>query len=349
MPTRDYMVIDARHDHSFRVPRPDLSVKLGTPNACGACHAEKGAKWAQAAVERWYGPARSRSPHYAEALKAGRDRAPDAAAQLLRTITDASVPGIARATAAAALPDVAPSPRAEETLRQLPADADPLVRLAAARSVALAAPRERIATFGPLLHDANLAVRLEAVSQLARVPREAFTPAALASLQRVAAEYRAAQLFNAERSESWLNLGVLETQLGNAEAALRAYGRALELEPTFIAARINLADLYRGLGRDADAEKALREAVRIAPGNADAHHALGLTLVRQGKREAALPELSRAARLAPQSPRYAYVEAVALHDAGQQARAIQALEAARRRFPGDRDIAEALAAYTRRK
>ena len=34
MPQTTYMDVDPRRDHSFRVPRPDLSVKLGTPNAC---------------------------------------------------------------------------------------------------------------------------------------------------------------------------------------------------------------------------------------------------------------------------------------------------------------------------
>ncbi|MEL6895317.1 MAG: multiheme c-type cytochrome, partial [Planctomycetota bacterium] len=38
MPHTTYMAIDTRRDHSLRVPRPDLSVKLGTPNACSACH-----------------------------------------------------------------------------------------------------------------------------------------------------------------------------------------------------------------------------------------------------------------------------------------------------------------------
>ncbi len=32
------MAVDARHDHSLRVPRPDLSLKLDTPNACTGCH-----------------------------------------------------------------------------------------------------------------------------------------------------------------------------------------------------------------------------------------------------------------------------------------------------------------------
>ena len=46
MPTTDYMVIDARRDHSLRIPRPDLSVAIGTPNACSGCHRDKSAQWA---------------------------------------------------------------------------------------------------------------------------------------------------------------------------------------------------------------------------------------------------------------------------------------------------------------
>ena len=38
MPATTYMAIDSRRDHSFRIPRPDLSSSLGTPNACTGCH-----------------------------------------------------------------------------------------------------------------------------------------------------------------------------------------------------------------------------------------------------------------------------------------------------------------------
>jgi predicted CXXCH cytochrome family protein len=38
MPESVYMGIDRRRDHSFRVPRPDLSLKNSTPNACTGCH-----------------------------------------------------------------------------------------------------------------------------------------------------------------------------------------------------------------------------------------------------------------------------------------------------------------------
>jgi hypothetical protein len=49
MPTRDYMVVHARHDHSIRIPRPDVSVALGTPNACTGCHVKESDQWAAAA------------------------------------------------------------------------------------------------------------------------------------------------------------------------------------------------------------------------------------------------------------------------------------------------------------
>src|SRR5262249_7008025 len=55
MPARVYMVIDERRDHSFRVPRPDRTVTMGTPNACDRCHAERGAAWSAAQMRRWFG------------------------------------------------------------------------------------------------------------------------------------------------------------------------------------------------------------------------------------------------------------------------------------------------------
>ena len=51
MPTKTYMQVDRRHDHAFRVPRPDESVRFGTSNACTDCHTDRNAAWATAAVE----------------------------------------------------------------------------------------------------------------------------------------------------------------------------------------------------------------------------------------------------------------------------------------------------------
>ena len=46
MPARTYMQLDRRRDHSLRIPRPDLTLEIGTPNACTGCHQDRDARWA---------------------------------------------------------------------------------------------------------------------------------------------------------------------------------------------------------------------------------------------------------------------------------------------------------------
>src|SRR5262249_11717668 len=99
MPERTYMVVDRRHDHSFRVPRPDLSVKLGTPNACNDCHGDKMAQWAASAIEGWHGANRKGWQHYAEAFHSAWSDQADAAALLAVVAADANAPAFARASA----------------------------------------------------------------------------------------------------------------------------------------------------------------------------------------------------------------------------------------------------------
>ena len=76
MPTRTYMVVDDRRDHSFRVPRPDLTVELGTPNTCNDCHTlpHETPKWAAEAVRKWYGEKRPDDPHWAPAVRRRESR-----------------------------------------------------------------------------------------------------------------------------------------------------------------------------------------------------------------------------------------------------------------------------------
>jgi tetratricopeptide (TPR) repeat protein len=98
---------------------------------------------------------------------------------------------------------------------------------------------------------------------------------------------------------------------------------------------VNLADLERSLGRDAEAEALLRRALERAPDSADLRYALGLALVRLGRHAGALPELERAAALAPELRRYALALALLLEERGQRARALQVLEGILARWPQD--------------
>jgi predicted CXXCH cytochrome family protein len=343
---RLYMVIDGRRDHSFRVPRPDLSAKIGTPNACTDCHAGRTAQWAADAVVHWYGTQRKGGWHYGEAFAAGQHARADAERLLVQTIENTTLPAIIRATAMSLLPRYL-SPQSFRVVEPSLRDHDPLVRRAAAAALSAVEPRARLTLGIPLLRDPIRSVRLEAVSSLVDVPRNVYTRDQLVTLDQVIGEYRQAQGFNADRAEAHVNLGSLDARLGRLAAAEASYRTAMQLQPAFIPAYINLADLYRQQSREDMAAQTLRSALQADPANGAAYHALGLSLVRQQRLRDALPELAQAAQLRPDTPRYAYVYSVALHQAGMVLQALQVLTEAQRRHPADRDILAALVEYHR--
>jgi predicted CXXCH cytochrome family protein len=346
MPAQTYMVVDPRRDHSFRVPRPDLTVKLGTPNACNVCHGDRSAQWAADAVAERFDTGRTDAFHYGEALRAGREWLPGAEGLLNAVAADPEVPGIVRASALSLLGRYLGA-GSLETLQNALRDPDPLVRTGALGALGSVEPQLRLQFAYPLLSDPVRSVRVEAARILAAVPdrllREDQRPVFRAALD----DYVSAQLAVAERAEAHANLGALYAQRGEVDEAERAYRRALELEPRYVATYVNLADLYRQSGRDVEGEDLLRRALESEPDDGDLHHALGLLLVRQKREREALIELETAAGLSPKEPRYSFVFAVALHSTGQVSRAIEILEAAHRRLPADRDILFGLAAFCR--
>jgi predicted CXXCH cytochrome family protein len=346
MLARTYMVVHERHDHSFRVPRPDLSVTLGTPNTCSDCHHDRSAQWAAEAIVKWYGPVRTRGPRYAAALAAGRRHQAGADQLLAAVIGDRSFPVIVRATALSLVQDPSRPPTAE-LLEQSLQDPDPLVRRAAVALLPAWEPSRRWQIGGSLLSDPIRTVRLEAVNSFADAAQlGSLTAAQRTAFEHAATEYRDVQAFNADRAESWLNLGALEARLGNHERAAADYQRAIQLQPAFIPPYVNLADLYREDGRDPEGERVLRKALAIHPDDGDLHHALGLVLIRQKRPDEALVELAKAAQQSPDDRRYAYVYAVALDSLGQRDKALTVLAQAHERFTGDRDILMALVQFS---
>ena len=341
MPTRTYMVVDPRHDHSLRVPRPDQSLQHGTPNACNGCHKEKDARWAARIVEQAFGPQR-RGGDLAAALDAGRRGAPEARDRLAALARDGSAPAIVRATAAAEL-QAFPGTPATAALEAALKDADPLVRGAAAEALGDHEIVDRLRLAEPLLDDPVRAVRAKAARALAAAPVAGMDAARRARFEAAFADYVAAQQANANRPEARINLGLFWIDRGEPEKAEAEYRAATKLQPDFAPAWINLADLYRAQGREAGAENALMQGLQQAPGNAELNHALGLLRVRQGRREEALRLLARAAEGQPDNARFAYVYFVALHEAGQPARARAVLQSALVRFPDDPDLRQAVA------
>ena len=345
MPTHTYMVVDPRHDHSLRIPRPDLSVKVGTPNACNDCHSGKSAQWATSAVESWYGPNREGFQNYAEAFHAAWTDELDAAKLLAAVGADQNTSAFARASA---LSELAPflSPANDDLAREGLADPDPMVRIGALDMLESVQPNQIWPLASPLLSDPSRGVRIRATSLLAVVPTTDQPPADRERFERAATEFVNAERFNADRPESRSALGSFFAKRGRPVDAEIEYKGALRLSPQYAPAAINLADLYRSLGRDADSESVLRAAIEAAPQDGGLHYALGLALVRLKRSDEALNEFRKATEVDPGNARYAYVYAVALRSGNRGSEAMTALKENLARHPNDRDTLMELTSFS---
>ncbi len=227
-------------------------------------------------------------------------------------------------------------------------DSDALVRMASVGAMEGLQPALLVQTVLPLLDDPVKSVRIEAARVLAGIPDGQLQHDQLASYERAAEEYIESQMVNADRPMAQLNLGNHYIARQNLDMAESSYRKAIALDSSFVAAYVNLADLYRSQRKDGKAHDVLLEAKNAAPDNAGVHHSLGLLLIRRQQPEKAVSELATAAELAPDNARYIYVYAVALDSTGESGKAIDLLQSAHDRFPQDADILNALVAYHRK-
>ena len=343
MPTRTYMVLDDRRDHSFRIPRPDLTITAGVPNACDGCHEDRGSEWARAVLAQHFGE--PEDAHFAQVFAAARRGHPSAAADLASVGGDVRRPPIIRATALALMEtydDAGTALALESGLRA----SNALVRIGALRGAARFPPETLWRRANHLLDDERLGVRAEAARLLA-VALTNVQGDDRRRLDEALDEYMATQRFNADRPEAHTNMAAVFTAIGDLQSAEAALETARELAADWVPALVNLADLYRVTGRDAAGGELLDRATSLVPESPEVKLARALWLVRQDRDNEALPLLEAAVRLAPDHPRYAYVYAVALHSSGRSASALEVLDAALRHRPGDRELTRLAAGIDR--
>jgi len=346
MPNRTYMVVDPRHDHSFRIPRPDLSAKLHTSNACTDCHADKSPEWAASTIERWHGSKREGFQNYAEAFDAAWSDKADAAVRLAKVAEDGNAPAFVHASALTELASRI-SPANIDLARAGLSDPDPMVRIAALDMLQNVPAAQIWQPVSSLLSDPVRGVRIAAVFLLADAPAASIPAADREHFEQAAAEFIAAQRLNADRPEARAMLGSFDAKRGLLTDAESEYKAALALSPQYSPAATNLADLYRRLNRDDDGERVLRAAIALSERDASLHHALGLALVRQKRYDEALEELHKAAADDPSQPRFAYVYAVALHSAGRSVEALTELKDILVHRPDDQNTLMAIVSYSR--
>jgi tetratricopeptide (TPR) repeat protein len=343
MPEKTYMVVDPRSDHSFRIPRPDLSVKLGIPNTCNGCHSDQSAQWAADQKRKWYGPNEAPGQEAAEILAAGRAGESDATQALSKLALDLNRPGIVRATAFELLRrfDSAGFAAARKATR----DRDPMVRAQAVAALERLPDRSKLRTIAPLLKDPITRVRIEAARVLASAPRSLFSQSQQKSFGTALNEFKEAQLAMSDMPWSHLNLGVMFSDMGHNHLAEKSYKIAIRLDPTFLPAQVNLANLLNQSGRNQEAEKVLRAALITAADQGELHYNLGLLLAEMGRLEEAVQVLAKASDLMPNRARIRYNRALALQHLGRREEAEETMLKAHEVDPEDADIVYALVIF----
>lgn len=326
MPARAYMGIDLRNDHSIRIPRPDLSLAIGVPNACtnAGCHSDKSDKWAADAYGKWYGQARR--PHYGTVLAAARRGDGSARAALLRMTQDRLFPAIVRATAVSLL-ERYPGPDTADVVAKSLQDEESIVRRAALDAVGLLAPERRARAITPLLDDPVRGVRVAVASALAQAP--GFSPTSPPpAFQAAVSELKAALDYQGDFASSGYNLGNLYAALGDAGEAERNYQRSLKIDPLFVRSRVNYAMLLAARGDNGAAETQLREALKAEPDAGAVNYNLGLLLLETGRLPEAIEFLENAAAAMRGNVRVQFNLALAYRDSGDLAKAEASLERA---------------------
>jgi tetratricopeptide (TPR) repeat protein len=265
-PQQVYMGNDWRADHSFRVPRPDLSAKTGAPDACTSCHTDRDPDWAAAKIEERYPETDNRQEHYGQILARGRENPAAATDDLARLAVDVDQPGIVRATALWLLEREA-MPGSADRLAPLLDDDDPLVRAAAASVQRLASPQDRVMRLLELVTDPVRSVRIAAAKTLLNAPIARLPRTQQKNLDAAMNTWRASLSSRLDFPETHLQLAGMALTMRAFPQAEAAFRETVKLDPQRTEAWVMLVRIAAAT-RGADAARAvLEEALSELPEN----------------------------------------------------------------------------------
>lgn len=147
-------------------------------------------------------------------------------------------------------------------------------------------------------------------------------------------------------SQLWFLLGYAARLNAKYQLSVEAYTRGLKSNPSSLEGESGLAQTYSEMGRDADAERILKQVLAADPRRFNDALVLGDIYMRAGDFNDALDELGRADRVHPDA-RPELLMAICYEHEGKLDVASKYLEAAQKRSPGNADVQRSLAGYYR--
>jgi len=317
---RYYMGNDYRRDHSFRIPRPDLTISTGTPNACNNCHKDKTASWSLTYIQKWYG--NKKRPHYGETFALALKGDINAVPNLILYTTNELYPLMVRATAVHYLGSFTDS-LSNKTIEKALYDPEPLIRHTALLSYHPIDAGSYEKVLMAHLNDPVKTIRTEAAIRLSQIPENQLSPASKKARNAGLNEYSDINLYNADFPGGNYNLGIMYANLANPEMAAKYYEKALKIDPLFYMAKVNLAMLYNQMNKKDQAEVLFKEVIKDYPEYYELYYSLGLLLAEKNKFQESVGYLETAAKNLPQNTRIYYNLALIYQQIGNNGKAEQ--------------------------
>jgi tetratricopeptide (TPR) repeat protein len=303
MPGNYYMGVDFRRDHSFRIPRPDLSIKYNVPNACNDCHADKSFQWSEDWIKKYYGERKKFI--YASVLADGYLQKENADTSLIRLIRNDLYPEMVRATAISYL-SAYNNPAADSVIKEMLYNIEPLVRERAIDAYNTSDAEELVKVISPLLDDPIKMVRIAAASKLSVLGKEFLTDEQFQKLNEVLDEYRLTLEYTADFPSGKYNLGNFYSNKGDYLKAENYYTNAIKMDDRFYPAKSNLAMLYYNQGKLREAENLFLDLIKNHPEYNEGEYYLGLLYAEQKRYKEAADILEKATLGTDVNPRIYY-------------------------------------------
>lgn len=321
MPQVRYMGVDDRLDHSFKIPRPDISIEFNTPNACVQCHEDQSSEWAKTILEKWFGKfeALSQTQRDYYLLQSGEVISLQ---QHLAIIADNKLNIITRATALQLLGYTSDHIAAADLEPYLEHKND-LLRLAATNVSALISSDQRVKSLVPLLTDHLKSIRIAAARSLVDIQ---IAPIYKAEFLKAFVELQLSNEISSWRGEGRVNKSSIEIARKQFDSAEKTLLQAIDIDPFFVASYINLADFYRIQHRLDDVNKVLTDAINKLPKSAPLKYSYGLYLVRRQQHSKSISFFEQAMLLESKNQQYLYAYILSLDSVQQTDVAIQKLK-----------------------
>ncbi|MGB5665563.1 MAG: tetratricopeptide repeat protein [Maribacter sp.] len=303
MTGRIYMGNDFRRDHSFRIPRPDQSLKYGTPNACVECHKDKDNKWAWQTFKEQYGVPDYQ--HFSELLAPGLNGDQNGKESLMQLIKDTLQPEIARASAVRGLGyylntnDLA-------NLMVFLNDSSPLVRAASLDVLSEIDNTDYINYILPLLNDKKRSVRVKAFFALGGLNEYQIPDSYKEVYKKVKLEFLTYLDVTSDFAGGRAKKASYYLKKGEIPKAINSFENALEIDNMNNMVRTNLANLYYNNGELDKAESAFKTIIEQEPEYGPTYYSLGLLLAETGRNEDAIEQLEKTIIYMPQNIRAFY-------------------------------------------